>query len=111
MTDTELLSQRNGITTTIGEEDGKIIVAKSQDVSAHIEYCRALRNNEPGKFEKKGDIRIMSSVPITTVFEMLTRLGIPWGRIFRLTLDERKRLQRLIQHPDYAEFRTSRARF
>lgn len=104
MTDFDL---RNSIKV----EDEKIVVCQTQDVEPYIEYCKALRNNEPGKFEKKGDMRLMASVPITIYKQMLQKLGIPLGRMYKLTADEKKRLHRLIQSPEYAYFRTSSAKF
>lgn len=77
-----------------------------QDCRPYIDYAKALRDCSKER-EKRSAIRMAHTVPMVVYKQCLTELGIPHGRMYKLTPDERARLGVLLRSPDYKLLRTT----
>lgn len=66
----------NGVTTTIGAEDGKMVVKTEADIAPSLDHTSALRNDaDYSKNGIKKDWWHVAHIPLVAVHKMLTDEG------------------------------------
>lgn len=87
------------------DDDNKVIIERQQDVSPILDRNQQLRNHFSGK--KMGDMQHIASIPFAVVEEWRNRYGI---NVFRPNKEDQKRIQKLLNSPEYAYLRTGGGR-
>jgi hypothetical protein len=104
----EFLTANGGVLTRTIFEDGKIIQKRVQDERPYLDQNKALFNDAPGEFFRKPKLRMVASIPMVAYYEIVvTKMGIPPHRMFRLDDDERKKLNSYLNSNEYQYLRTS----
>ncbi len=84
--------------TNLHLQDGALIVQEVQDVEPILKANNRQRNEDPGHY-RDGDIHHLARIPLVMVMKLRKDENID---IFNMTIDEEKRLMKLLNSRDYA---------
>lgn len=87
-----------GVTTQLTEEDGQIIVSRSQDVSAILDFAKAAHNE--GKTGRDGG-RYVATIPPVVIEHYCNTKGIT----FKQWVSDPEVRRRFLNDPDYSYLR------
>lgn len=90
-------SQR-AMNTTLKEEDGRLIIANSQDCTSIAEHCKALHNDGQ---HGSGEMRHAALIPLVIVEKYCNDNGVS----FREFMGNPVHIKRMCNDPDNAMFR------
>lgn len=85
-----------GVTTSLVDNDGVMVLKYTQDVEPIIEQNRAIQNSGHSMYSPSKDMRHVASIPVSLVDDLI-RKGI-W--------DDEKKFRAWLNDPDNRVFRT-----
>jgi hypothetical protein len=89
-----------GIQTSAEIDAGKLIIARSADVSPIIDDVKQIKSVTDGK-SKSGDMYHLGRIPAIVIEQYLNQHGVT----YRDFLQDRTHINRILNDPDYAAFR------
>jgi hypothetical protein len=95
-----MIRDETGTSTTLHEEEGKLIVRYEQDVEAVIKanHEQMVRRS---RVEKKGDFHHVMRVPTVILQKICQETGLDF-----FNKDDAKQILEILKRPEYAAFRT-----
>lgn len=85
----------------LDEDEDVLHIKTCQDVEPFLDHCANLRSGNTRGFSKSGDLKTLSSIPLSLYAEWIKTYGLP-----AMTHDH-ELLKRLIRDAAYSKFRTS----
>lgn len=92
--------------TFIDEVDGRMVIARQEDVEPLIEHLASLRNETSGK-SATGEMYHVGDIPAVVVEAYLNENGVTWNEF----LNDTTHVRRILMDPDFAKFRVWEGRF
>jgi hypothetical protein len=93
------------VTTRIKRDGNTYIFETSQDVAPYLDQNAAIKDAYRAHGRDKPFVHA-ASIPIAAYKLILTELGIPHERMYRLTPEEIQRRNRLLESPDWSLLKT-----
>lgn len=93
------------VKTRIRQQGNTTVFETTQDVEPYLDYNAAIRDAYR-PFGKDHPYVRAASIPIAAYKLILTELGIPHERMYRLTPEETKRRNKLLETPEWSALKT-----